>query len=64
MQTSVEQLLEDQLMTQGDARREAKRIYAAGEFPDGLIPVATAWPPNSWGGAEKGWTVTYVPAPN
>lgn len=40
------------LMTQTEARREAR---ALGER--GIPAVATTVPANCWGGNEKGWTV-------
>jgi len=50
------------LMSQTDARREARRLNESGEVPDGLIAVATTYPAGSWGGQEQGWTVNYVNA--
>lgn len=48
------------LMTQTEARTEAKRLNASGEIPDQLVAIAVAVPRNSWGGHEKGWTVILV----
>lgn len=44
------------LMTQTEARKEAKRLYEE----DGIMAVAGPVPLNSWGGQEKGWTVYIV----
>lgn len=53
----------DQLMSQSEARREAKRQNDQ-RSPGFPIAVAIAYPPGSWGGHEKGWTVSYVPVPS
>jgi hypothetical protein len=45
--------LPDDLMTQSEARAEAKRLHAGG-----IPAIAHAVPVASWGGHEKGWTVT------
>lgn len=40
------------LMTQTEARQEAKRLQ-----DKGIFAIAGAVPLNSWGGHEDGWTV-------
>jgi hypothetical protein len=51
------------LMTQTEARTEAKRLNTDGLVPAGLVAVAVAWPIRSWGGHEQGWTVGYAAKP-
>lgn len=47
------------LMTQSEARKRAKELN--GEWlPLGMANVAHPVPLNSWGGHEKGWTVSLV----
>lgn len=50
---------EENLISQSEARREAKRLNDSGEVPEDLIAVALPVPFSSWGGREKGWTVAY-----
>lgn len=50
----------EDLLSQTDARREARRLNDEGKVPEGLIAIAGAVPLNSWGGQERGWTVYYV----
>lgn len=50
-----------ELMSQSDARREARRLNEAGEAPLGTAMVAAPWPLGSWSGTQAGWTV--VPRP-
>jgi len=45
-----------ELMTQTEARQEAKRLYEE----SGIMAIAGPVPLNSWGGQEKGWTVYIV----
>jgi hypothetical protein len=47
-------------MTQTEARAEARQLND-GQLPEGLCAIAHAYPLNSWGGHEKGWTVSIVP---
>lgn len=47
------------LMTQTEARTEAKRINDANLAPAGTVAVASRYPANSWSGQEKGWVVIY-----
>ena len=42
------------LLTQSEARAEARRISEE----EGSITIATPVPYDSWGGEEDGWTVT------
>lgn len=51
----------DELMTQTEARRQAKHDNEAGTLPAGLVAIAVPVPRGAWGGHEKGWTVEYVP---
>lgn len=44
-----------ELMTQSEAREEAKRLQA-----EGIMAIAGTVPLNSWGGQEKGWTVYLI----
>lgn len=53
--------LPDDLWTQSTARRYARDLNEAGEYVDGSTNVAHAVPLHSWGGREKGWTVSLVP---
>lgn len=48
------------LVTQTEARAEAKAENESGEVPAGLAAVAGPWPPRAWGGHEQGWTVYWV----
>jgi len=51
----------EHLTTQVLARREAKLWNEdPGNRPTGLIAIAGAYPRNSWGGHEQGWTVYLV----
>lgn len=43
------------LLTQAEARAEAKRLSAEG-VPHIAVPV----PAGSWGGTERGWTVVVL----
>lgn len=45
------------LMTQSEARGEAKRLNKEEAPPYGTAWIAVAVPESSWGGQEKGWTV-------
>lgn len=51
----------EELLTQADARTEAKRLNDEHLVPDDLVAVAARYPLGAWGGQEQGWTVTYVP---
>lgn len=53
----------DGLVSQTEARRQAKEINETGQAPFPLIAIAVPYPINSWGGKEKGWTVTYTMDP-
>lgn len=48
----------DDLLTQTEARAEAKRLNAERCAPEGLAYIAHTVPRSSWGGHEKGWTVS------
>jgi hypothetical protein len=50
----------EDLMTQAQARAEARRLNEDGLVPAELVAVAVPWPTTSWGGHEEGWTVCYV----
>jgi hypothetical protein len=50
------------LLTQSAAREQARKLNE-GWNPPGMVNVAHAVPIGSWGGHEKGWSVSLVPAP-
>lgn len=55
--------MNNDLLTQSEARARAKAINESGQVPYGLVAVAVAFPRSSWGGHEQGWTVDYEPMP-
>lgn len=52
--------MEDNLMTQTEARCEAKRLNNAEDYPEGMVNIAATVPERAWGGTERGWTVRLV----
>lgn len=52
-----------ELLTQTAARLLAARLNAEGSAVPGMANVAHAVPTGSWGGRERGWTVSLVPEP-
>lgn len=52
---------EDRLLTQSEARDEAKRLNQEWT-PEGMVNIAHPVPFSSWGGHEKGWSVSLVAA--
>lgn len=52
------------LISQREARTLSRERNAAGDYPPGMVNIAHAVPINSWGGREKGWTVSLVPLPS
>lgn len=53
---------EENLLTQTEARAEARRLNEAGDHPEGMVNIAQPVPAQSWGGQERGWTVALIPA--
>jgi len=52
----------EKLLTQTQARQEARRLNDAGDHPEGMVNIAQAVPAQSWGGRERGWTIALVRA--
>ncbi len=50
----------EHLLDQSEARRHARELNEAGT-PAGTCYIAHTYPPGSWGGRERGWTVSLVP---
>lgn len=53
---------DEHLLTQTEARAEARKLNEAGDHPEGLVNIAQTVPAQAWGGEERGWTVSLVRA--
>jgi hypothetical protein len=62
--SNSEEIASDQhLISQSAARQQARELNEAGDYPAGMVNIAHPVPVNSWGGQEKGWSVSLVMAP-